>query len=95
MVIDFFSVFGILGLLGIIVGTFMISVDKKVRRRYIYPFLFFGGIFLLIYSVFIGDMIFIILQSCYLAIVIYDMAKLYFYGQKNKKRKNAGRKRKK
>ena len=76
MVIDIFKIIGILGVISIIVGTFMISVKKRIRRRYIYPFLLVGGICLIIYSSYIDDMVFIILQSAYTAIVIYDIIKL-------------------
>jgi len=83
MVINIFKIIGILGLISIIVGTFMISIKKRIRRRYIYPFLLLGGICLILYSFHINDLIFIILQIAYTIIVIYDIIKLYI--SKNKK----------
>jgi len=82
MVIDFFKIIGILGLVSIIIGTFMISIKKRIRRRYIYPFLLLGGICLTVYSIYINDLIFIILQVLYIIIVIYDVIKLKFSKQK-------------
>ena len=76
MVINLLKVIGILGLISIITGTFMISLKKNFRRKHIYPFLLLGGIFLMIYSIYIKDPIFIILQGVYILIVIYDIIKL-------------------
>lgn len=77
-----FKTIGILGLILIIMGTFMISIKKKVRRKYVYPFLLVGGICLLIYSSYIKDNIFITLQAVYILIVIYDIIKLKFSKKK-------------
>jgi len=82
MVINIFKIIGIIGLLSIIIGTFMISIKKRIQRRYIYPFLLVGGICLIIYSFYINDLIFIILQITYTAIVIYDIIKLYLSRKK-------------
>lgn len=71
-----FYVFGVLGLLFIILGTFMLSIKKRVNKKKIYSFLLPGGILLLIYSIYIQDMIFIVLQSVYILVVIYDITKL-------------------
>ena len=54
----------------------MISIEKKIKRKQIYPFLLIGGIGLAIYSFYIEDMIFIVLQIAYILIVIYDIIKL-------------------
>jgi lipid-A-disaccharide synthase-like uncharacterized protein len=82
MVIDIFKIIGIFGLVSIIIGTFMISIKKRIRRRYIYPFLLIGGICLTIYSIYIKDTIFIILQITYTLIVIYDIIKLKLTNEK-------------
>ena len=74
--VSVFYIIGIIGLLSIIIGTFMISGGKKIKRNDIYPFLLIGGICLSIYSFYINDMIFIILQVSYILIVIYDIIKL-------------------
>ena len=67
---------GIFGLIFIIIGTLMISMKNKIKRKQIYPFLLIGGIGLLIYSISIKDKIFIILQAVYILIVIYDIIRL-------------------
>ncbi len=71
-----YKTIGIAGLILIIIGTFLISRKKRIRRRKIYPFLLAGGICLAIYSIYIKDIIFIILQTAYILIVIYDIIKL-------------------
>lgn len=71
-----YKLIGIAGLISIIIGTFMISMKRKIKREHIYPFLLIGGIFLAIYSIYIKDIIFIILQIAYILIVIYDIIKL-------------------
>lgn len=71
-----YRIIGILGLALIIAGTFLISEGKRVSRKNIYPFLLAGGVLLAIYSFYIKDIIFIILQIAYILIVIYDIAQL-------------------
>lgn len=71
-----YKIIGISGLVLIIIGTFLISEGKKVERKNIYPFLLLGGILLAIYSFYIQDTIFIILQISYILIVVYDIIKL-------------------
>lgn len=73
---DIFYIIGIIGLLSIIAGTFMISGGRKIKRKRIYPFLLAGGVCLAIYSFYINDVIFIILQISYILIVIYDILRL-------------------
>lgn len=73
---NLFKITGILGLMGIIFGTLMFSQKEKIKRRYIYFFLLFGGIFLIIYSIHIKDTIFIVLQLVYTLVVIYNIVKL-------------------
>ncbi|MEX0920414.1 MAG: hypothetical protein WDZ69_02420 [Candidatus Pacearchaeota archaeon] len=70
-----FQIIGALGLISIIIGTFLISKGKKAKRNIIYPFLLIGGILLAIYSIYIKDMIFITLQLFYILIIIYNITK--------------------
>jgi len=74
--IDYFQIIGALGLVFIILGTFLISAKRKFKRRYVYPLLLLGGICLEIYSVHIKDMIFIVLQGVYIVITLYGLIKL-------------------
>ena len=76
-----YKVIAIIGLIFIIFGTFMISLSGRTKRKYIYSLLLIGGVGLLIYSIYINDIIFIILQTTYILIVVYDIIKL-----ENKKR---------
>ena len=71
-----YKIIGVIGLILIIIGTFLISRKKRIRRRKIYPWLLAGGICLAIYSFYIKDLIFTILQIAYILIVIYDIIKL-------------------
>jgi len=70
----FYKILGILGLTLIIIGTFMIS--KKDKIKLIYFILFVGGLCLAIYSFYINDLIFIILQIIYILIVSYRLIEL-------------------
>ena len=81
MVINLFHVISIIGLLSIIAGTLMV-LKKSFRRKYTYPLLILGGICLLIYSVYINDTIFIILQTVFIISSIYGLVKI------NKSHKN-------
>jgi len=76
MELDIFKIIGILGLLFIILGNFLISRKRKIQRRYIYPALIIGGICLEIYSIYIGDLIFIILQAVFIIVSIYGLIKV-------------------
>ncbi len=76
MEMDIYKIIGILGLLFIIGGNFMISQKRKIRRRYTYPLLIIGGICLEIYSIYIGDMIFIILQAVFIVVAIYGLIRV-------------------
>ncbi|MFW5847049.1 MAG: CBU_0592 family membrane protein [Nanoarchaeota archaeon] len=71
-----FQLIGALGLVFIIFGTFLISAKKKFKRKFIYPLLLLGGICLEIYSIYIKDTIFIILQGVYILVTIYGLIKL-------------------
>lgn len=77
MVINFFYLIAIVGLISIISGTLMISMKKSFRRRYIYPLLIIGGICLEIYSIYIQDKIFIILQGVFIISSIYGLIKIH------------------
>ncbi len=77
-----FQIIGALGLISIILGTLIISREKKANKKIIYPFLLVGGILLAIYSIYIKDIVFITLQSFYILVVIYNIIKLE-YSKKN------------
>ena len=72
MVINIFYIIAIIGLLSIILGTLMIY--KK--RKYTYPLFILGGICLEIYSIYIKDTIFIILQGVFIISSIYGLIKI-------------------
>ncbi len=66
------DIFKIIGALGII----LISIGIVVKRRKIQDiFYIFGGICLEIYSIYIGDLIFIILQIIFTLAAAYDFIK--------------------
>ena len=44
-----YKVIAIIGLISIIIGTFLVSGKRSIRRRYIYPLLIIGGIALEIF----------------------------------------------
>ncbi|MBT4257681.1 hypothetical protein HOD88_00665 [archaeon] len=77
MVINLFQVIAIMGLLCIIAGNLMISMKRKIRRRFTYPLLLIGGICLEIYSIYLGDFIFIILQGVFIIASIYGIIKIH------------------
>ena len=74
--IDVFKIVAIIGLISIIIGNLMIYRKKPIRRRFTYPFLIIGGICLEIYSIHIGDLIFIILQGVFIIASIYGLIKI-------------------
>jgi len=76
MVINAFHIIAIIGLISIISGTFIVSMKKKFRRRYTYPLLILGGICLEIYSIYINDLIFIILQGVFIISSIYGLIRI-------------------
>jgi len=76
MVINTFHIIAIIGLLAIISGTFLVSMKKSIRRRYTYPLLILGGICLEIYSIYINDLIFIILQGVFIISSIYGLIRI-------------------
>ncbi len=76
MVINTFHILAIIGLVAIISGTFMVSMKKSIRRRYTYPLLILGGVCLEIYSIYINDLIFIILQGVFIISSIYGLIRI-------------------
>jgi len=77
MITNLFRIIGILGLLWIILGI----VEKRRKgqdKHYI-----LGGILLLVYSIYIEDWVFIILQIVFIITAFYDLSK----NRKFKKRK--------
>ncbi|MDO8626167.1 MAG: hypothetical protein Q7K39_01765 [Candidatus Magasanikbacteria bacterium] len=60
-----FKTCGVLGLLAISRGVLIRASEKRDR------WFIFGGLFLLIYSVYLKDLIFIILQSVYIVVTWY------------------------
>lgn len=67
---DVFKIIGAVGLIFIIYGML---VKREAKRDFIY---LLGGILLLIYSIYIKDWIFIILQSVFIIIAAYEEIKL-------------------
>jgi len=75
MVMNIFQIIGALGLIFIINGTFLLT-KKSRKRKTIFTFLLLGGILLEIYSIYIKDLIFIILQAVYIIVTIYGWLKI-------------------
>lgn len=65
-----FKIFGIIGLLLIILG---IIIKKREHEDLSYMT---GGVFLLVYSIYINDLIFIILQIIFTFAAVYDYIRL-------------------
>lgn len=61
---------GALGLVGIIAGVLI----KDERKQDV--FFIFGGLFLLVYSIYIGDYIFITLQTVFILVALAELIKL-------------------
>jgi len=70
---DIFKIIGALGILLISIGI----VTKKRKTQDIYYI--FGGICLEVYSIHIGDLIFIILQIIFTLTAVYDFIKIQFF----------------
>ncbi len=75
--VNIYYLIAIVGLVSIISGTFMISMKKSISKKYTYPLLIIGGICLEIYSIYIQDTIFIILQGAFIISSIYGLIKLH------------------
>ena len=76
MILNIYRVIAIIGLISIIAGNLMIYRKKQIRRRYTYPLLILGGICLEIYSIYLGDVIFMILQGVFILASIYGLIKI-------------------
>ncbi len=77
MEINIFTIVAVIGLVSIIIGTSAIVSKREFRRRYVYPLLILGGICLEIYSIYIGDLIFIILQGVFIISSAYGLIKMH------------------
>ena len=77
---DIFKIIGAVGIILISVGI----VTKKRKKQDVYYIL--GGLCLEIYSIYIGDFIFIILQIVFTVAAIYDFVKIQFLQKKSKNR---------
>ena len=84
MVTNLIQIIAIIGLICIIAGNITIYREKNIRRKYTYPLLIVGGILLEIYSLYLKDDIFIILQGVFILAAIYGLIKIH---QRIKKRK--------
>lgn len=80
----FVEVIGILGLVLIIIGNLTIYQNKIIRRKYTYPLLIAGGFCLTIYSISIGNKIFITLQIVFILAAIYGLIKIHKRVKHNK-----------
>jgi len=69
MVIDILKIIGAVGLLLICIG---IIIKKRKRQDLFY---IFGGLLLLLYSIYIRDWVFIILQIVFTLSATYDLIK--------------------
>jgi len=89
--INTYTLIAIVGLICIIIGILLVSSGEKLRRKYTYPLLIIGGIFLEAYSIYMGDNIFIILQAIFIFVSIYGLIKInekhHKILSKNKKKK--------
>lgn len=64
------DVFKIIGALGIILISIAILVKKRTTRNILY---ICGGVCLEIYSIYIKDAVFIILQIIFLGVAVFDL----------------------
>jgi len=70
-----YKLIGALGLLAIILGNLFVSANKRKLKKYVYPLFLIGGICLEVYSIYIQDIIFIILQAVFIVASIYGLTK--------------------
>ncbi|MCK4589410.1 MAG: hypothetical protein KAT77_03140 [Nanoarchaeota archaeon] len=74
------SIFKLIGALGII----LIAIGIILKKRKVQDVLFIlGGICLETYSIYINDIIFIILQLIFILAAVYDLVKIQFFKKKN------------
>ncbi|HIG51976.1 hypothetical protein CXT76_00570 [Candidatus Parvarchaeota archaeon] len=69
---NLYKIFGIIGLTLLIIGI-LVKSEKREMRNKIY---IIGGAFLLLYSLYIRDTIFIFLQIIFIFVSIYDLHKM-------------------
>ena len=74
--LDLFKIIGILGLLFISAGV-VITNRKREDTLFI-----LGGLCLAVYSIYIGDLIFIVLQIVFIASAVYNLVKTIREGKK-------------
>jgi hypothetical protein len=82
MDLNIFKISAILGLLCIILA---ITLTKQTQKRKQFILYIIGGILLEVYSVYIKDTIFIILQAAFTISAIYELSMLYTRAKKLKK----------
>ncbi len=75
MILEIFKIIGALGLIIVIIGIF---VKKRKNQAILFTL---GGICLEIYSIYIQDIIFIVLQFCFIIAAIYELIKLQKFGK--------------
>ncbi len=69
------NIFKIIGAIGLL----LISAGIIAKKRKVQDILYiFGGLFLEVYSIYVGDVIFIILQIVFTLAAIYDFVKIKF-----------------
>ncbi|MCK4650372.1 hypothetical protein KAT36_04025 [Candidatus Pacearchaeota archaeon] len=71
MEINIFTIIATIGLLSISIG-----VSTILSKKYSYLLLILGGICLEVYSIYIGDLIFIVLQGVFIVSSIYGLIKM-------------------
>jgi len=76
MIFNSFSVIAIIGLVSIIIGNISIYKEKRIRKKYTYPLMILGGILLEIYSIYINNIIFSVLQGIFILSAIYGLIKI-------------------
>ena len=79
MNLNIYNLISITGLILIIIGVLLSTSKKDITRKYSYILLTTGGILLEIYSIYIKDIIFIILQAFFTISAIYGLIKLNNY----------------
>lgn len=78
MEIIIFKIFGIVGL--ILLCASILAKERKTRDI----LSVIGGLALLIYSIYLKDLIFIILQAVYILVTIFDYIRQFRESKKNK-----------
>ena len=68
-----------LGIIGLVLITWGVTIRRVATRDRLF---IFGGFFLLLYSIYIRDLIFIILQTVYIIITAYHWHKTTSFWQR-------------